>query len=311
MALKQLSTKEYKSLNLLNDHIFSSVEFNELHKHKCEDLIYLVYQNKKHLLGLIAGIQNNQLLAPFSAPYGGLSASRTDIKLPFFEEFINELEGFVRQKLLKQVNFILPPYFYNLNYHTKLYYALMKNGYKALNSDINYHFDKDDLIKYKKNEIDRSTRNNLRRSKKSGLHFIKVEDNIQKTLAYDIIQENKKSKNRPIHLNFAELNRIEKIVDIDYFLVLLNNIAIASAIAYHVSSEIVQIIYWGDIRYYSQYRPMNFLAYKILEYYVNNNVKIVDLGTSTLNGKPIYGLCNFNENIGSIPSIKYTFIKEF
>ena len=311
MKLKLLTQKEYKSLNLLDDHIFCSVEFNEFHKHKCNELIYLVFNDKNYRIGLIAGIQHNQLLSPFSAPYGGLSASRHDIKLPYFEAFIHELDDFVYQLQLKQVKFTLPPYFYNSNYYTKLYTALTRNGYNTPYFDLNYHFDKNDFIKYQKNKIDRSTRNNLRRAKNSRLNFIKINDDPHKALAYEIIKENKKNKNRPIHLSMADFLHLEKIIEIDYFLVYFNNIAIASAIVYHNSSEIVQVIYWGDNRSYSQHRPMNYLAYKIFEYYVNNNIRIIDLGCSSLCGNINYGLCEFKENIGSTPSIKYTFIKEF
>jgi hypothetical protein len=67
------------------------------------------------------------------------------------------------------------------------------------------------------------------------------------------------------------------------------------------------VIYWGDINGYSELRPMNYLSYKVFEHYHNSDIRIVDIGPSSEQGVPSYGLCNFKESIGCVTTLKPTF----
>jgi lipid II:glycine glycyltransferase (peptidoglycan interpeptide bridge formation enzyme) len=69
----------------------------------------------------------------------------------------------------------------------------------------------------------------------------------------------------------------------------------------------VQVIYWGDIPEFSKYKTMNFLSFNIFEHYKKSGLKIVDIGPSTENSIPNYGLCEFKESIGCSIAAKVTF----
>ncbi|GHT22569.1 hypothetical protein AGMMS4957_12930 [Bacteroidia bacterium] len=58
-------------------------------------------------------------------------------------------------------------------------------------------------------------------------------------------------------------------------------------------------------------KTMNFLSYKVFEYYKGAGINIVDIGTSTEEGIPNFGLCEFKESIRCFVDLKYTFRKEF
>ena len=53
---------------------------------------------------------------------------------------------------------------------------------------------------------------------------------------------------------------------------------------------------------------MNFLSYKVFEFYSQLGKKNVDLGISTVNSVPNYGLCEFKEGIGCRIDPKFTFV---
>jgi hypothetical protein len=55
---------------------------------------------------------------------------------------------------------------------------------------------------------------------------------------------------------------------------------------------------------------MNFLSYKIFEFYKKTGIRIVDIGPSTENSVPNHGLCEFKESIGCDISTKFTYRKE-
>lgn len=69
----------------------------------------------------------------------------------------------------------------------------------------------------------------------------------------------------------------------------------------------VKLFIGGDVPSFSSLKSMNYLSYKVFEYYYNNTkVKILDIGISTENGIPNYGLCEFKENIGCTATTRFS-----
>jgi len=100
-----------------------------------------------------------------------------------------------------------------------------------------------------------------------------------------------------------------EIIPADFFLLSHNKDYVASAIIFHVAPKMVQVIYWGGLPDFAKYKTMNFLSYSIFDYYQKLGIKIIDIGTSTENGIPNYGLCEFKESIGCRISTKLSFVK--
>jgi hypothetical protein len=308
MRVEEISDKEYLALFNLDCHPYNSVQFNALYKYKCEKVIHLLFHENRTKLGLIAGIKEGLLSSPFSAPFGGFTVNRNSAKLKEFNEAVQLLEDYAKQNSVSKIKFILPPSIYNENIMSKTYYSLILNGYTPI-TDINYHFCTADLIEYKEGRIEKKTRQNLNKAIEFGLSFNQVFSNSEKSVAYDIIKSNKDSNGRPTCLSFDDIIEVSNIIPIDFFLVFLNHQPIASAIVYRVSKNIVHVIYWGDLWESRLYRSMNFLSYKIFEFYSNQGIEIIDLATASLDGIPNFGLANFKENIGSIGTLKYTMLK--
>jgi lipid II:glycine glycyltransferase (peptidoglycan interpeptide bridge formation enzyme) len=82
---------------------------------------------------------------------------------------------------------------------------------------------------------------------------------------------------------------------------------IATEIVFNVAKNCVQVIYWGDDLEFSQLKTMNYLSFNIFKYYKEQNISIIDIGPSTENSIPNYGLCEFKESIGCDISQKLTF----
>jgi hypothetical protein len=101
------------------------------------------------------------------------------------------------------------------------------------------------------------------------------------------------------------------IISADFFLVKSSQVSIASAIVFHVSETVVQVIYWGELKGYSEMKPMNFTSYKVFEYYKTAGKKVVDIGPSSENSFPNFGLCEFKESIGCRIDPKYKLVKKF
>jgi len=77
-----------------------------------------------------------------------------------------------------------------------------------------------------------------------------------------------------------------------------------------VAEETVQVIYWGDLPQFSEYKTMNFLSYNIFKHYKEAGIAMIDIGPSTEDSIPNYGLCEFKESIGCDINIKTEYFKK-
>ncbi|HEY6913854.1 MAG TPA: hypothetical protein VI413_04190 [Paludibacter sp.] len=308
MKIEEISDNEYLSLFGPYCHPYNSVQYNSLYKRKCEKTICLLFYENRTKIGLIAGIKESTLSSPFSAPFGGFTANGHLVKLNELNDAVILLENYSKQNLINNIKFILPPSIYDENLISKTHYSLTLNGYTLL-TDINYHFQTANFARYKEDVIEKKARQNLNKAIDFGLIFKQVFSNSEKSIAYDIIKSNKDSKGRPTCLRFDDIIEVSNIIPIDFFLVFTKDHPIASAIVYRVSKNIVHVIYWGDLSESNLYRPMNFLSYKLFEFYSNQRIEIIDLATASTGGIPNFGLCNFKENIGCTATLKFTISK--
>ena len=209
-----------------------------------------------------------------------------------------------------EINITLPPLIYNDLFINKSYCALSINDFRLEFTDLNYSFD---LNNFNENYISNLWRN-AKRSLKEALNnenkLIKCENKESFLKAYKIINENRISRGFPLKMTFEQVEKTISVVNSDAFILIVDQIEVASAIVFQVTESIVQVIYWGDKPGYSNLKPMNLLPYKIFEYYKKKGIKLVDIGPSTEMGSPNHGLCEFKESIGCDITAKYVFSKK-
>ena len=86
---------------------------------------------------------------------------------------------------------------------------------------------------------------------------------------------------------------------------------IASAICINVVKNILYVFYWGEVDGYENLSPITLLFKNIAEFGKTNNFKIIDIGTSTNNSLPNYGLINFKTSLGCLSCNKFQLIKSY
>lgn len=310
MEILEISTSAYAEILPQPFQIYSSAPFNNLKNQICNTLVYLLFKDSKYRLVLIAGIRNKELYSPCSAPFGGFSFLSPDIRLQVIDEAIALLKTWANEKNIESINITLPPTLYNESFIAKQSNCLYRAGYYISKIDLNYYFNLSDFDNNYVHHIWYNAVKNLKISQRVGLTFKKCEVDADKKLAYEIIRKNRDAKGYPLRMTWQQVYETIRIVPADFFIV--NNdyqLPIASAIIFHVNEIIVQVIYWGDLPYYAKLKPMNFLSFKVFEYYKSSGKKAVDIGPSTENSIPNYGLCEFKESIGCNISQKLTFSK--
>ncbi|QNH78085.1 hypothetical protein GGD92_07430 [Pseudomonas protegens] len=305
MNVIELSPEEYKKTVKAPFSVFDTVEFCQLNSAKVDSIKHLVFNNGKNRFGIIAGIKDGVLRAPFSAPYACFSEIGKNNKVASYSTIASSLLEYAKAQDLKKVRITFPPTVYDESHIARLYNSFYNAGFRISGCDLNFQYNLQCFGDDYEATIDLKARQKLRSAVRSELSFQKTDD--IKTV-YDVIRENRAAKNYPLWMTYENILETIKVIKADFFIVYSKaREPIASAMVYEVSSDKVQVIYWGNLPNTEDLKPMNFMAYHIFDYYSKKGKVFFDIGPSTEFSIPNFGLCDFKQAIGCATSSKLTF----
>ena len=305
MQIKNLTPGEFAS-TFQAAHVFNTVAFAQLNSDKVERVHYLSFDDPKTCFGIVLGESNGVLRSPFSAPFGGFLEKGTH-GLERMEKAVDVLADYARERSLKLL-ITLPPLVYDETKMSK-WVSVMIRKMQLRHIDLNYHLDISHVSHYS-SVINSSARNHLNQALRQNycLHKLNSDNRDDVARVYNVISCNHKERGFPLRMTFEQVwQTISNVVSADFFVLEHEGCDVAAAQVFHVAAGIAQVVYWGDIRQYAKLRPMNYLAYSLFGYYADNGLRILDIGPSTENGIPNYGLCEFKESIGCSVTMKYSF----
>lgn len=305
-----VSKEEYQKVFEKVEYCFDSVEFHQTVAQSVNELLYVLFKkDNKNKAGVILGVKEKELKLHYSAPFGCIESVKGHLKIEEYEEIIDLIEDIARKKGMQKIFIRIPPMFYSLNELGKLVNILYRKEFIIEELDLNYALQLKTKEKYIVS-LQRNARKNLNTALKNDLQMIRCESLEEKKLAYEVIKSNRENKGYPLRMTWEHIQNTIQYVENDFFLVRKKEDNIAAAMIFHVNTQVVQVVYWGDIREYAEQRPINYLAYMLNNLYYQQGFKFMDIGPSTEDGVPNYGLCDFKESIGCQVDIKYTFIKQ-
>lgn len=308
MEIQEVTFDEFSQLFPSPYHIFGSGEFAKMNREKAEQVYCLVFKDPKYRLGLTGGLRRNGFFTPFSAPHGGFVYLKEDMKIQHLDEAIDLLIDWCKTKKMECISFTLPPDLYSPNFLAKQVNSLFRHGFYIKDMELNHSFNLDNFNENYLSFIWHNARKNLKKALNNNLTFRLCETTEELETAYEIIQINRRERGFPLNMTLSEVKKTIGLIPADVFLTLNEeNAPIASAIVFHVAKDTVQVIYWGDLPQYNALKTMNFLTYRVFEYYKNQGIRIVDIGQSTVDSIPNHGLCDFKESIGCDVSEKRTY----
>lgn len=307
MTILEVSAQEYKNAIEHHQHIFNTAAFCEINRHKADAVRYLLFADGgKTRFGMVLGERGGKLLTPFSAPFGGFSANKQQ-RLDIIEEAVKALAEYAKS-VGKPIYIVLPPAFYAptlinscvniLSRHAKLEYI-----------DLNFFFPLDKFKGYEEG-LEKSARKNLKRGMSAGFEFVAIQRDDTEGLrrTYSVIKANREEHDYRLSMTLDDVEKTVRTVPADFFLLQYEGKDVAAAQIFHVAEGIAQVIYWGDLRAYSHLRPMNYFAYRLFMHYQREGLRILDIGPSTMDGTPNYGLCDFKTAIGCEITPKFAFM---
>lgn len=305
MQISELTHLEYAALYSAQ-HVYNSVNFAQLNAYKVDRVIYLSLADTKPRFGIILGEQDNTLKSPFSAPFASFTM-RGRQRLEYMEEAADLLVLYAKKRG-KRLLLTLPSMIYGEAEFSE-WINIFSRKINVVSVDLNYHFELSRYDNYVDN-IERNARKNLKHALRQNFDFQQLHTSHREDLErmYTVISRNRRERGFPLRMTFEQVwTTVNNVLKADIFVLSHNGEDTAAALVYHVTDDIAQVVYWGDIREYSQLRPMNMLTYSLFQHYRKAGVRILDIGISTENGIPNFGLCEFKESIGCSVSLKYCF----
>jgi hypothetical protein len=309
MEILEVDANQYAQVFSKPYHFFNAAAFNNINAYKCEQVFYLIFKDTKVRLGIIFGQRNNKLVSPFSAPFGGFLATSEDVKLNQIDAALEALTAWATLKKVEGMRIVSSSFFYNENFLNKVYNCLYRAGFESNNIELNYQFPTHKFNENYQTNIWYNARKNLKRAFQANLTFEKLANQDGKQ-AYDVIAQNRKERGFPLRMTWEQVLETTTVMIADFFLVKKEATPIGAAVVFHVADQIVQVIYWGDLPQYAEYKTMNFLSFQVFQYYKQQGIAMIDIGPSTEDSIPNHGLCEFKESIGCDISIKTEFYKK-
>lgn len=300
----------FRNLFPRSGNIFSSLDFNLLNENKLKErpVFMIIREEGKPRLGLIAGNRDGRICAPFSAPYSFFVWK----KKPSLQTFAKAAETLVSylKDSGRRLRLIMPPLCHDPEMIQAVWATLLTNGASTEYVDYNFHIELSrdmDLMK----EMTVAGRNQLRMALKEGVKTMILDDFSDATFreAYSIIEENHRMKGFPMTMSAEQYLETMKLVKGYLAFAFAGEKKVAAAILFEVNpAEIVQAISWGDLREYSNLRPMNALLSDVAEIFASRGFRLLDMGPSSSSGVPALGQAHFKQACGAKLSLKPTLI---
>ncbi len=239
-------------------------------------------------------IEDDIAYSPLRGTFGGFGG---DVSLKDYEHLVDQL------LLLgcKEYRIKLAPSSHDQEAFALAFNVLSRAGFKVIGQELNY----DQRIE---DEINLSESNAKRLRKIERMQFAGFTATLEE--AYPIIAENRARKGRPMSMTLESLQQMRNVIS--YSVICYQVISpfhgggVAAAICIEISKDIRYVFMWGDASEMESYSPIIMLADHIYFRATMDCKTLLDVGTSTEDGMPNYGLINFKRGLGFRESIKLT-----
>lgn len=223
--------------------------------------------------------------------------------------FIGLIEEWFKQNTDARVLKInLPPNASGYSNPDYQFYCLYSRDYSIRSCNLSYAIEIREL-----NFDELVGQGNLKRIKKCiKENFYSSEIALDKiSSVYEIISNNRRLKGYPMTLGLDCLEEQVLLFSEKFklFCVEKEGLMVAAAVTIMLSPCTLYVLYWGDVFEFRSYSPIVLLCREIYSYCQRNNIQYLDIGTSTVDKEPNFGLMDFKSDLGFSPNLKFSMQK--
>jgi hypothetical protein len=261
---------------------------------------------KTVLISIFFTIQEGLAKSPFRAPFGAFELA-DGIQPVTLITCIHEIEKEFRRDQIRNIEILCPPELYSGN-QPWITSTLVSQGYKIVLTEPGACIVVDETPLANKMAKDKLTR--LKKCEKAGVQFNEI-DLRKLSEVYAFIEACRAKQERKLSMTLEDLNETVTALPESFFMVGVyeNQKLISASICVRVSPAIVYTFYSAHDPAYNELSPQVFLLSKLYDWCSRNKVKLLDLGTSALDGQPNAPLLDFKLRMGATATNKYKFRK--
>ena len=289
--------------------IFNTSQFFNLHKNGSAFYFQLCLGKPRQCVGVVhfTKVEPGHFRSPRRGTFGGFEFNRP-LRLEVIERFVDEVDQVLKENGARQIELLDPPAEFDASNSAVSSNVLGRRGYVPRTPDLAYLLRIDEAPLWDKLKLSRRQR--IHRCQRQGITAGQVGPNRHKEV-YDVIVENRNTRHFPVTMTYDAIQEmVHAFPDrILFFGAFDGGAMIASSICVKVNSSVLYVFYWGDRPGYEHLSPVTLLAQFIYDYAQRARFNLIDFGTATNGGEPIYGLINFKREIGCFPSPKPAYVK--
>ena len=291
-------------------HLFNTPQFFEIHRTDNACYLQLVAKASREVLSTIhfAEPSPNVFRSPRLGTFGGFDFKDLP-SVELVELFADETERILRERGATAIEIISPPFAHAPELSHMVFLALHNRGYRGSPHSLNQSVRLDDRPFTAR--VDADGRRRLVRAREAGLESRKLTSLQELSDAYEVILDNTRRKGYQLSMTWDRVREMAEIFGgrVYGFGVFCHTRPAAAAITIRVSQDVVYIFYWGDAPGFTGVSPTVLLAETIYEHARSEGARWMDIGTSTNDGAPNYGLIHFKRNLGCEASLKLAYTK--
>ena len=261
---------------------------------------YLLDSSSKEVLGHIAfSREENEVLSPFRAPFGGFELA-SDIENESFLFFAAEVLRQLKESHVRFVQLHLPPAAY-LPAAPTLMKDLQALGFREKKKPAHHIIEVTD--ESFETKITAMERRKLRKAVSINCRF-QIEKRHEYAAIYEFIRMHRSAKGHELSMSWEMLKEVIKGHKQHYVFcsVRLEDQLIAAAIMVRVSENVLYYYIPGHNAEFNSISPMVFLLNGLYDWSQAQGVKSIDLGTSYWANRENKSLATFKKRIGGVPT---------
>lgn len=179
-------------------------------------------------------------------------------------------------------------------------------GFRMVESELSYYVElRSDFLE----GISASARRTAHKAARSEMIFQEVEE---VGPIYDFIARCRESRELPLSMKREELvslsNRFR--TRIQCYRVALHGQTIAATVNYLLSPRVALSMFWAHDSSQAKERPLDFLIVSYASHAFVRGVQFFDFGTTTIGGKPVWGVTEYKEKFSPKGAMRRRFVKE-
>lgn len=252
-------------------------------------------------------IQDHVAMSPYRNPFGSFEFSETFPPRELYE-FIHWVELQLTAKGAKRIEIKSYPQLYNQPCSSILSTLLINHGYQVKTSELSacievnpnalYHT----MSSWEKRKVGQIRKTNLRFS---SIPSSKIKE------VFDFISSCREEKRQSLSMTYGQMKTVCDHFPEEFCLfgVYDNQALAAASISIMINKTILYNFYSAHAKAYDSLSPVVRMMEGIYEFCQAEKIRLIDLGTSALHGRPNFSLLDFKINLGATPTQKVTFEK--